>query len=453
MKKIFSFYKNDKFRFVSLSILYLLWTIWLGNYWFLLGEIIIFDLFITKKVWWTFWKKKNVEKQPKLLEWADAIIVAGFAALMIRTFILEAYTIPTSSMEKSLLVGDYLFVSKINYGPRVPETPLSFPFVHHTLPLTKNTPSYVTWIKNSYHRLAGLRNVERNDIVVFNFPAGDTVCANFQAVSYYELCRQYGRKAVWDNQYVNPQTGQKVFGKILVRPVDKEENYVKRCVAIAGDTIKLVDGQLYVNGKKAVNPEKLQNKYYIKTNGTPLNPRILKNMDITEYGRLAMNEYFVHTTPENIEKMRQFSSIEQIVKDVQPAGQWNPQTFPHDSAYKWNEDNFGPLYIPKKGATIALSLKNLPLYRRAITSYEHNTLKVKNGTIFINGSPATHYTFKQDYYWMQGDNRKNSADSRFWGFVPEDHIVGEPVFIWMSMDKEGNLFNKIRWSRLFKIIH
>ncbi len=451
MKKYFKFLKNKYFKLIFWGGLYLFWVIWLGNYWFLIGLPIIFDMYITKKVWWTFWKKKGVEKQLKMLEWVDAIIVAGFAATIIRIFIIEAYKIPTSSMEKTLLVGDYLFVSKVAYGPRVPETPIAMPFVHHTLPLTDHTPSFVTWLTNPYHRLAGLNSVKHHDIVVFNFPVGDTVCANYQEVSYYELCRQYGRETVWANQIVNPMTGRKLFGDILVRPVDKQENYVKRCIGIAGDTLQVINAQVYINGKPEKNPEERQLKYFVKTNGSPINPKILQKYNITEGGQIAdnFNDYWFFLTKKNAGKLKSFSNVVDIHPIIATEGTWNTRIFPHDSLYQWNEDFFGPLYIPKKGATIKLTLNNLPLYRRVIDVYENNDLQVKNGIIYINGKPAQSYTFKMNYYFMMGDNRHNSADSRFWGFVPEDHVVGKVKFIWFSTDKDRDLFHAIRWNRIF----
>ncbi len=451
MKKYFKFLKNKYFKFFFWGGLYLFWVIWIGNYWFLIGVPIIFDMYITKKVWWTFWKKRGVTKQPKVLEWVDAIIVAGFAATIIRIFIIEAYKIPTSSMEKTLLVGDYLFVSKVAYGPRVPETPIAMPFVHHTLPFTEHTPSFVTWLKNPYHRLAGLGSIKHHDIVVFNFPVGDTVCSNYQEVSYYELCRQYGRETVWANQIMNPMTGRKLFGDILVRPVDKQENYVKRCIGIAGDTIQVINAQVYINGKPEINPEYRQLKYYVKTNGTPINPKILEKYDITEGGQIAdnFNDYWFFLTEENAEKLKSFSNVTDIKPILATEDSWDPRIFPHDSLYKWNEDFFGPLYIPKQGATIKLTLKNLPLYGRIIDVYENNDLQVKDSVIYINGKPAQSYTFKMNYYFMMGDNRHNSADSRFWGFVPEDHVVGKVKFIWFSTAKDRDLLHTIRWNRLF----
>ena len=380
-------------------------------------------------------------------EWTDAIIFAVVAATIIRTFLLEAYTIPTSSMEKSLLVGDYLFVSKISYGPKIPNTPLSFPFVHHTLPLTTSVKSYVEWIKLPYYRFPGFGNVERNDAVVFNYPEGDTVSTRFQSnVSYYTLVKQYGRDRVW--------TDKQNFGEIVVRPVDKRENYVKRCIAVAGDTLKIVDQQVYINGKAVVNPERLQYQYRVQTDGTSINPRILDRLNITEGTRTNVPGQFVFVlTPEAKKELEKLPIVKSIDVIAEPAGKWNPDIFPHDARFAWNRDNFGPVYIPRKNVPIPLTVDNLPLYKRLIVTYEGNKLEVNGDVIKINGEVVTQYTPRMDYYWMMGDNRHNSADARYWGFVPEDHIVGKAEFIWLSLDKNKTLFGgKIRWSRLFSFV-
>ena len=380
-------------------------------------------------------------------EWTDAIIFAVVAATIIRTFLIEAYTIPTSSMEKSLLVGDYLFVSKISYGPKIPNTPLSFPFVHHTLPLTTSVKSYVEWIKLPYYRFPGFGGVERNDAVVFNYPEGDTVSTRFQSnVSYYTLVKQYGRNRVW--------TDKQNFGEIVVRPVDKRENYVKRCIAMAGDTLKIVDQQVYINGKAVVNPERLQYQYKVQTDGTSINPRILDRWNITVGTRTSVPGQFVFLlTPEAKKELEKLPIVKSIEVITEPSGKWNPDIFPHDSRFSWNRDNFGPVYIPRKNVPIPLTVENLPLYERLIVTYEGNELDVEGDVIKINGMEVTQYTPRMDYYWMMGDNRHNSADSRFWGFVPEDHIVGKAEFIWLSLNKDKSLLDgKIRWNRLFSFV-
>ncbi|MCB2207869.1 MAG: S26 family signal peptidase [Bacteroidetes bacterium] len=380
-------------------------------------------------------------------DWVDAIIFAVVAATIIRTFLLEAYTIPTSSMEKSLLVGDYLFVSKINYGPKVPNTPIAFPFVHHTLPLTTSTKSYVEWIKIPYYRFPGFSNVDRNDAVVFNYPEGDTVSTRFQSnVSYYVLVNQYGRERVW--------TDKRNFGDIVVRPVDKRENYVKRCIGKHGDTLQIINRQVYINGKAAENPEKLQYQYIVQTDGSSINSIVLDRLDITEGTRTNVPGQFIYVlTDEAKKELEKLPIVKSIEVMNEPAGEWNPDIFPHEANYKWNRDNFGPVYIPQKNISIPLTTENLPLYERLIVTYEGNDLKVDGEKIIINGKSVTEYTPRMDYYWMMGDNRHNSADSRFWGFVPEDHVVGKAEFIWLSLDKNKSLFDgKIRWNRLFSIV-
>ncbi len=445
MTKIFT---NKWLKFIIIAIAYLLWVIWLGNYWWLIGLAIIFDIYISKKVHWAFWKKKNPPngKQTATVEWIDAIIFAVIAATFIRSFFIEAYTIPTPSMEKSMLVGDYLFVSKTAYGPRVPETPLSFPFVAHTMPLTKNTPSYLEWIKNDYRRLKGFGNVKRNDVVVFNFPEGDTVATNFPSQSYYAICRQMGREMV--------NKDKRTYGEIISRPVDKCENYIKRCVGIPGDKIEIIDGILYVNDQKSENIAGIQYNYLIKTNGTAISNKTFSELgiakrDIETYGA---NQYMLPLTEENAEKIKNISIVSSVTKLVVPNSSRDQNIFPFSNNYAWNVDNFGPLIIPTKGETIKIDTVNLPIYKRIITAYEHHTLKVDGENIYIDGKLINEYTFKMDYYWMMGDNRHNSADSRYWGFVPEDHIVGKAILIWLSTDLEKPLLKNIRWNRLFTFV-
>ncbi|NOX85432.1 MAG: signal peptidase I [Chlorobi bacterium] len=380
-------------------------------------------------------------KKSWVREWVDAIIFAVVAASIIRAFLFEAYTIPTSSMEKTMLVGDYLFVSKIAYGPRIPMTPISFPFVHHTLPFTKSTKSFVEWIELPYCRMPGLTKVKHNDPIVFNYPEGDTVSTRFQSNrSYYLLVKEYGRDRVWSDK--------RNFGEIVARPVDKRENYVKRCIALPGDTLKIIKRQVYINGKAVETPKESQTDYYVVTDGSSFNPKILENLNIDKPMRLPQPGMFkMNLTLEAKEKIESFSIVKGIEPIIDPPGKWDPITFPFDSAYKWNRDNYGPIYIPAKGVPIPLTLRNLPLFQRLITVYEGNTLEVKDSTILINGKPADSYTPKLNYYWMMGDNRHNSMDSRYWGYVPEDHIVGKPELIWFSYND-----GKIRWNRLFTFI-
>ncbi len=387
-------------------------------------------------------------KKTWVREWVDAIIFAVIAATIIRTFLMEAYTIPTPSMEKTLLVGDFLFVSKMSYGPRVPETPLSFPFVHHTMPLTTDTKSYLEWIKLPYYRFPGFGHVERYDAVVFNYPDGDTLSVKFQSNrSYYSLVREYGRQKVWDNP--------SIFGRIISRPVDKRENYIKRCMAISGDTLQVIDQQVYINGKMAYNPPGLQFQYMVKTSANSLNPKLLDDLHVTDkVWPLNNGEFVVNLTKASLEKLKKVRGIEEVSPLIDPKGKWDPETFPNSENYQWNRDNYGPIVIPKKGVTVELNIDNLPLYKRVIKNYERNELDVKDGKIYINGKEATSYTFRMNYYWMMGDNRHNSADSRYWGYVPEDHVVGKAVFVWLSLDKnKGWLDGRVRWNKLFRVVH
>jgi signal peptidase I len=435
------------FKFGLVGGLYLLWVIWLNNYWWLAGLLIIFDIYVTEKIHWSFWKKKNPPggRQTKVVEWIDAIIFAVIAATFIRMFFIEAYTIPTSSMEKSMMVGDYLFVSKTAYGPKMPNTPLSFPFVHHTMPFSTTMKSFSTIIHYPYRRIAGFGKIKNDDVVVFNFPEGDTVAINMQDRSYYELVRSYGREKIFDDK--------RVFGDIIYRPVDKRENYIKRCIAIPGDSLKIVKGQVYVNGKPQKEIPGMQYKYLVNITGTTINSSALEKLDITRSEiEGSDSRYIMSLTAEQVKKMDGLKFIQSKERVTWPADNSDTAIFPNDNKFPWNLDNFGPIWIPQKGVTINLTTYNLPLYKRIIDVYEENDLQVKGNTIFINGAPATTYTFKMDYYWMMGDNRYNSADSRYWGYVPEDHIVGKASFVWLSLDKNKSFLSKIRWGRFFMTV-
>jgi signal peptidase I len=404
----------------------------------------IFFPFIVKDDKYQDPDKTTRPKKSAAREWFDAIVFAVVAALIIRTYVFEAFTIPTSSMEKSLCVGDYLIVSKIHYGPKRPNTPLSFPFVHNTLPFSTTKKSYVEWIKLPYHRYPGISTIKRNDPIVFNYPAGDTVCDKFQSsVSYYDLIREYGREKVW-NDHVT-------FGKVIAHPVDKRENYVKRLIGMPGDKLQIIDGVVYINGEQGFQPENMQFNYTVTTTGNGINKRILDKYNITEaYRGSNPNEAILNISEKVAEELRQLSFITSAERNITPAGEGiNYEIFPHrPDLYPWNVDNYGPIVLPKKGETIQLTLENLPLYERIIHAYELHDLQVKGDQIYIDGQPADSYTFAMDYYWMMGDNRHNSADSRYWGFVPENHIVGKAVFVWLSVDKVNG---GIRWRRMFRI--
>ncbi len=381
-------------------------------------------------------------------EWGDAIIFAVVAATIIRGFFLEAFTIPTPSMERSLLVGDYLFVSKMSYGARVPQTPIAFPFAHHTLPFTQSTPSYLEWYTLPYKRSPGFGKVERNDVVVFNFPAGDTVATKQQNKSYYQLCRQFGRERVHQDE--------RRFGEIISRPVDKRDNYIKRCVGIPGDTIQIVDDRLHVNGEPAERPEHAQWNYIVEVKRRFRPESLLERFDIEagsnldERGNLrydaSTKEYTLAMTLDTKKALEKTSNVRNIRKiPEKPLRERAISIFPHDRERDWGQKNFGPLWIPKKGATVELTRENLPLYERIIDTYEGHDLEVDGEEIRIDGKVVDSYTFEMDYYWMMGDNRHSSLDSRYWGFVPEDHVVGEALFIWFSK----GAYEGIRWERIF----
>ncbi len=380
-------------------------------------------------------------KKSSTREWIDAGVFAVVAATIIRTFIFEAYVIPTGSMEKTLLVNDFLFVSKMSYGPRLPNTPLAIPFVHHTAPVF-GTKSYVEWIKLPYRRLWNTP-IKRNDVVVFNYPVGDTVIGEYQSnFNYYDVLReQYGgnREALLQRD------------DIIVRPVDKRENFIKRCVGIPGDTIQLKEGVLYVNGAPGYAPKTSATFYNVQTRGQYFDEDVLKEdfnveTDPERYQLSIGNNmnYRIDLTEEEAARMRKLSYVESVEKEVFP---FNSNVFPNDTTqYKWSEDFYGPIWIPQKGATITLTPENIPFFRRIISVYEHNTLEERDGQFFINGKATNQYTFTMNYFWMMGDNRHNSQDSRFWGYVPEDHVVGKASLVWFSWDGGP------RWKRLFRTI-
>ncbi len=444
MNRIKNILKNRWVGFALATTLYLLWfVIWLGNAWFLLGVPIIYDLYISRLFYRYVWSKNErlceiSSLYRNIYEWVNAIVFATVVASLIHIFFFQMYVIPSSSMEKSLLVGDYLYVSKLTYGPKMPNTPISFPFVHHTMPFSQTKKSFSEAIKLPYHRLKGLRQIERNDVVVFNFPAGDTVLLENQAVTYYDIVRDYER------QY-GKERGRKALNEhytVIARPVDKRENYIKRCVAMAGDTLQIIDAQLFINGMPSDAIPFAQQCYTVRTS-SPLSAYALQKLGITELSS-GGNNYFMPLTAQMIEELEKMPNVISITPY-----RAMEQAFPHSDKYAWTADNFGPLWIPQKGVTIALTIDNLPLYERIIDVYEDNDLKVEGDKIFINGEEATSYTFKMNYYWMMGDNRHNSADSRYWGFVPEDHIVGKASFIWLSLDNEKSFPQNIRWGRLF----
>jgi len=466
-------------RFGVAALVYTLFIVWVGNFWWLLLLPVIFDIYISKIIPWNKWKYSKNKSVRKLAEWADAILFALIAVYFINIYIFQNYKIPSSSLEKTLLVGDFLFVSKVSYGPRVPNTPLSFPLAQHTMPVL-DTKSYIEWPQWDYRRLRGFGNVQRYDIVVFNFPAGDTVALNYQQTDFYSLSRQVEDElhyTVSGSQFI--RSHEKQFGKVVYRPIDRRENYVKRCVGMPGDSLQIIDNQVYIDGKALKNPRKMQLNYFVETTGSrwndktfslfgvsrddsrdgtisPQNVQLFQMLGITPAGTDAMGQYYynpvyrIPLTQEALDKLKKSGYARSIMVESDYFG---GQVYPINFDLGWTRDNYGPIWIPKKGATIELNEKNIALYQRCIVNYEHNQMKIENGQVFINGEPANTYTFMYDYYWMMGDNRHKSADSRSWGFVPEDHVVGKPILIWLSLDKDRSLFNGgIRWNRIFRFV-
>lgn len=381
----------------------------------------------------------NPYKKSQIREWAEAIIFAVFAAALIRMFLIEAYVIPTSSMESSLMVGDFLFVSKAHYGIRMPMTLVQFPLVHNTLPVV-GSESYLKSPSLNYKRLPALESIDRFEPVVFNYPAGDSV--------YVTPARNFSIQDVRRDPRVKAFVNGR---KLRVRPIDKRDHYIKRCVGLPGDNLEIRDRQLFIDGKEAQNPENIQFRYIVKTNGTAINTDRLDEFGVS-LDEIAQNTNpnggIYHLTNKQVEQIRGLGNDVTVEHYDFPAAPTytfpqDPKNFPNQSV-----DNFGPIWIPAAGESVVLTDKNISVYRRVIESHEGNKVEVKNGRIFINGEQTTSYTFQQNYYWMMGDNRHNSEDSRVWGFVPEDHIVGKPLFIWFST-KNGNILNGIRWNRIF----
>ena len=458
-------------KFIVVLVLYLLFLYWVKSWWGLLVVPFIYDIYITKKIRWQWWK--DSEGPVKwVMSWVDALVFALVAVYFINLFFFQNYVIPSSSLEKSLLTGDYLFVSKVSYGPRIPETPLTMPLTQHTLPLFE-CKSYIEWPHWDYRRVKGLGKVELNDIVVFNYPAGDTICSapQYQAFDFYQMCYSLGYQMY--PQRPNPDSltveqrqqyfifiyqagrqeivrNQQEYGMIDTRPTDRRENYVKRCVGLPGQTLQIKDHIIYLDGKANKEPDNVQYTYRVKLRQR-LDDDIMKDLGITMEDLTSLNTSgYMPMTKYAVEELSKRKDLVESIELNTEASDLD--IYPLNGNLHWTRDNYGPIWIPKKGESIELTLENLPIYERPIRTYEGNDLEVKDGKIYINGKVATKYTFKLDYYWMMGDNRHNSLDSRYWGFVPEDHIVGKPIFIWWSSDPDRHGFSGIRWNRLFRFV-
>jgi len=456
--------KTRWMRFGVVTLIFILWVIWLGNPWVLLLLPLLFDIYITGYIPFTWWKKSKSKLTRTVMSWVDAIVYALILVYFVFTFIGQNYEIPSSSLEKTLLVGDYLWVNKMAYGPRVPMTPVHFPLVQNTLPII-NTKSYIEWPQWRYHRLKGLGNVKAGDIVVFNFPAGDTVATKMQNPDFYTLLKFYGRDVVENN----PEQ----FGEIIYRPVDRRENYVKRAVGLPGETLAIKNGDIFINGKKQPAPANVQFNYLLQTN-RPLGEADLDRLGISrddmaqalvqpdlsetanwseagfDISGIASNPiYHLPLTAKMVADMKRSGIVKAMVREPAPQGEF---LFPDGLSQNWTRQDYGPVMIPRKGQTVRLTPENWPMYERVIRNYEYHTDSyLKGGRVYIDGKPADSYTFEMDYYFMMGDNRDCSLDSRYWGFVPEDHIVGKPMRVLVSFDKDKSLFNGgIRWNRVLK---
>ncbi len=460
-------------KFAVVTVCYLAFLVWVKSWWGLIVLPFIYDAYISKKIRWQWWKDAEAPVR-FIMSWVDALVFALVAVYFINLFFFQNYVIPSSSLEKSLLTGDYLFVSKLSYGPRIPQTPLTMPLTQHTMPII-GTKSYIEWPHWDYRRVSGLGDVQLNDIVVLNYPAGDTICTDerWQAQDYYLLTYSFGQQIYEQNMPnpVDPATLNKQeqldyfkgiyalgrnyiannpneYGDIDSRPTDRRENYVKRCVGLPGQTLQIKNRIVYLDGKANKEPDNVQYSYRVKLRQSLPEDFIYEN-GITREEIMSLNTSgYIPLTKKTAAAMKARKDlVESISLDLRTN---SGDLYPLNSITGWTADNYGPLWIPKKGEKVTLTMDNIAIYERPIRVYEGNDLEVKNGQIYINGQLAHEYTFKMDYYWMMGDNRHNSADSRYWGFVPEDHIVGKPIFIWWSSDPDRSGFDGIRWSRLFK---
>lgn len=450
--------------------LYVAFLVWIQSWWGVIVLPFIFDAYITKKINWGWWKDLEDPILRTVMSWVDAIVFALVAVYFVNIYFFQNYTIPSSSLEKSLLVGDYLFVSKMSYGPRVPQTPLHAPLCQHTLPMGLGK-SYIESVQWDYKRVTP-KKVTLNDIVVFNYPAGDTIAYNWQNTDYYRMCKElymynmdvpanldsmpaleqyrfYNYAIQVGSDYIKSVPAQ--FGKVQWRPVDRRENYVKRCVGLPGQTLEIRDHIIYLDGVANKEPDDVQYNYDVVLK-QQLPESLIRELGISQEDLGSLRSF--GNMPLTAKAKAALEARPDLVESIKYHHQEETGfLYPLNGHTGWTCDNYGPIWIPAKGETIQLTMENLPVYERPIRIYEGNDLQVTDdGRILINGKEAKEYTFKMDYYWMQGDNRHNSADSRYWGFVPEDHIVGKPIVIWLSVDPDRGGLSGIRWNRLFRLV-
>lgn len=432
-------------RYLGFLLSGLCWSlliVWTNLWYLLIFNLVLFDLFVSRKIDWTLRRYGLPRFLQTTLEWLGILLLAIMVSFSVKTLLVEAYKIPTPSMEETLLAGDFIFVSKLAYGPRLPQTPLAIPFFHNKLPSGKK--SYSERLRMPHKRLKGFSTVQRNDIIVFNFPEGDTMVVQYPGQNYYSLVRQYGR------DYILSEFD------IITHPVDKRENYVKRCIGLPGDTLQIRNGEILINGEVKPKLPLQKFKYYVTTTGSPLPDSLLDSLKILK-STVTYNPvnslHVLFLAQEHLESLKAYPTVRSIKQYSEPTLSFqNQEIFPHSNGYRWTGDNFGPVVVPLKGDTVEISARTLPLYRRIIEVYEHNDLREKDGEILINGKAVRFYVFNMDYYFVMGDNHHNSADSRYWGFVPEDHLLGKAVTVWFSIEPDKSVIDGLRKERIFRPI-